>query len=175
MTLAESGLKMLHEIFERHGTDKATHGYAKVYEPLLNSRRLEVRRVLEVGIGTLDPDAPSSMHGYAAQHYSPGGSLRAWREYFPAAVIWGLDTMLDTQFADDRIVTRLGDSTDKAQVDNALGDTSFDLIIDDGDHRFECQRATLENLWDRVNLGGFYVIEDIGGFHVDDIMTVLSR
>jgi hypothetical protein len=80
----------LHEIFEKHGTDKAAHGYARVYEPLLQSRRHSVQRVLEVGIGTMIPNAPSSMRGCVPDDYQPGASLRAWREYFPNAIIGGL-------------------------------------------------------------------------------------
>jgi hypothetical protein len=150
----------LQELFEKYGTDKATHGYAQVYEPLLRSLRQSIHHVLEVGIGTLSPAAFSSMFGCVPEHYSPGGSLRVWRDYFPTAVIWGLDTMPDTQFSEPRIVTKLGDSTDKAQTDAVLGDQSFDLIIDDGDHRLPGQHATYENLWPRLNPGGLYIVEE---------------
>ena len=158
-------LDTLKALFNMYGTDKGSpHGYDLVYEPLLRDRRESVQHVLEVGIGTLSPGAPSSMAGYAEPWYSPGGSLRAWRDYFPNAVIWGLDTQPDTQ-ADhtfgDRIVTKLADSTDNAQVDAAVAGLSFDLIIDDGLHTFEAQVATLRNLWPRVKPGGYYVVEDM--------------
>lgn len=152
----------LKELFDKYGTDKARNGYHDVYESLLAPRREDITRVLEVGIGTLDPAAPSSMVGYAAEHYTPGGSLRAWADYFPNAVIWGLDTQPDTLLEESAfIMTCLADSTKKDQVDRVLGDLIFDLIIDDGDHSVGSQVATLRNLWDRVATGGLYVIEDI--------------
>src|ERR1700757_1571692 len=104
-------MKSLQEIFLFYGTDKASHGYARVYEPLLHPRKWLTYRVLEVGIGTMIPDAPSSMVGYAGDDYKPGASLRAWREYFPHAVIWGMDPAPDTQFNEERIITRRADST----------------------------------------------------------------
>jgi hypothetical protein len=37
----------------------------------------------------------------------------------------------------------------------------FDIIIDDGWHKWEAQINTITNLFDRVKVGGYYVIEDI--------------
>lgn len=165
----------LQEIFERHGTDKAGHGYAKIYEPLLEPRRQSILRVLEVGIGTLIPNAPSTMVGYGPENYTPGASLRAWREYFPNAIIWGLDSQRDTQFKEPRIITRLVDTTDESQVNTAIAGITFDLIIDDGCHLIESQRATFKHLWNHLNPGGLYVIEDIAGFPVKDILMVIPK
>lgn len=165
----------LHEIFEKYGTDKAGHGYADVYEPLLEPRRQSVLRVLEVGIGTMIPDAPSTMRGYVPDDYRPGASLRAWREYFPNAVIWGLDTQPDTQFKESRIVTRLADTTDASQVKAAIAGVTFDLIIDDGCHQIESQQATAKHLWTHLNPGGLYVIEDLRGFPVHDALMVMTK
>jgi hypothetical protein len=87
-----------------------------------------------------------------------------------------LDTQRDTQFDEPRIVTKLADSCDLAQINAALGDETFDLIIDDGNHGLDFQRGTLRNLWGRLNAGGLYVVEDIQDFHVDDsILMVLSK
>lgn len=149
----------LSELFERYGTDKARNGYHVEYERILWSRRNEIRNVLEVGIGTLSPTAHSSMVGYAAPHYQPGGSLRAWRDYLPNALITGLDVQPDTQFVDTNIVTTLGDSTDSAAMDSRFYDGYFDLIIDDGDHAKQFQ--TLIALWPKLARGGIYVIEDV--------------
>jgi hypothetical protein len=148
-------------LFDLYGSDKTRSGYHKTYEPLLKHRRDTITAVLEIFIGTLDPAAPSTMVGYAAPHYQPGGSLRAWRDWFPNATVWGLDTQPDTQFADDRIITRLADSTDAAQIDAALEAQLFELIIDDGDHHPDSQIKTLTNLWGRINQPGAYIIEDI--------------
>lgn len=153
----------LRALFERYGTDKADSGYDVSYRALFDHRRDTVRAVLEIGIGTLDPTAHSSMVGYAAPHYTPGGSLRAWRDYFPRAIVYGIDVQPDTQFVEERITTTLADSTDARQLDAALGDLRFDLIVDDGDHHPDSQVRTLHHLWPRVVPGGVYVVEDVIG------------
>lgn len=149
----------LEALFERYGTDKARNGYHVEYERILGPRRDTIRNVLEVGIGTLDPAAHSTMVGYAAEHYKPGGSLRAWRDYLPNAHIMGLDTQPDTQFDEPNITTVLGDSTDSVYMDWLFNGGTFDLIIDDGDH--ERQFQTLIVLWPKLRRGGIYVIEDV--------------
>lgn len=155
-------LDTLQQLFNMYGTDKERHGYHLVYEPLLRDQRYAVQQVLEVGIGTLIPNVPSSMVGYAEPWYAPGGSLQAWRDYFANATVWGLDVQTDIPELGDRIKTRVADSTDAAAVNAVLpSHLTFDLIVDDGLHTFEAQVATLRNLWPRVNPGGFYVIEDL--------------
>jgi hypothetical protein len=151
---------LLAGLFEAEGTDKSC--YADGYELLLAPRRNAIANVLEIGIGTLDPEARSSMHGWAADHYRPGGSLRAWRAYFPHARIVGIDIQPDTQFTSDRISTAICDSTDSDATGQFLKDRpQFDLVIDDGSHEPEDQLATLTNLLRAVSPGGLYVIEDI--------------
>jgi hypothetical protein len=161
-----SGLK---HIFESHGTDKG--GYASAYEAFLAPRRQTVTKVLEVGIGTLIPNVHSSMLGWAAAHYQPGGSLRSWRDYFPNARIIGLDVQPDTQFSAERIETQLCDSSDRKAV-QALASRfdlrGCDLIIDDGSHRADDQLKTLANLFSYLSAGGVYVIEDVIGNGLSD-------
>jgi hypothetical protein len=163
MVNAPASTTSLAELFDLYGTDKTRSGYHTTYEHLLAGRRDTITAVLEIGIGTLDPAVRSSMVGYAAPHYQPGGSLRAWRDYLPNAEIWGVDTQPDTQFTEPRIHTALADSTDPGQLDTALQNRTFDLIIDDGDHDPRSQLLTLNNLWPRVRRGGAYIIEDVLG------------
>lgn len=150
----------LADLFEKYGTDKGRNGYHEAYAKVLGPMRRSIKRVLEIGIGTMIPGVHSSMVDYAAAHYKPGGSLRAWRDYFPGAQILGLDVQPDTQFSDERIETMLGDSTDPAVAQRFPGD-HFDLIIDDGDHAR--QFATMLLWWPKVALGGVYAIEDVWG------------
>jgi hypothetical protein len=150
----------LEQLFNKFGSDKAE--YAPAYRAFLDRNRLLVRTVLEIGIGTLIPDAPYSMVGWGAPWYRPGGSLRAWRSYFPNAEVHGIDVQPDTQFSEDRITTHLCDSTD-AEAVRALGFVAetFDLIVDDGCHRAEQQLRTIENLFPLLKIGALYVIEDV--------------
>ena len=152
----------INDLFHHYGTDKIR--YATLYHSLLEPRRESTRAVLEVGIGTLIPRVPSSMVPWCAGWYRQGGSLRAWRDYFPNAGVHGLDVQPDTQFSENRIHTHLCDSTDPQQISQFLanaGVDAFDLIIDDGSHRADDQLATLGNLLPHVRPGGLYVIEDV--------------
>ena len=153
-------------IFRRYGTDKGRNGYAGVYECLFGRGRREVKSLLEIGIGTMIPGVHSSMVGFAQEGYKPGGSLRAWRDFFPNATIYGMDVQPDTQFDDEEgIVTLLCNSTDRDQVSKVMGKldyAKFDIIIDDGSHIMEDQFKTLRNLFPFVKGGGIYVVEDVG-------------
>lgn len=166
----------LEELFQLHQTDKGIHGYHTLYEELL-PLPTTVSSVLEVGIGTLDPEATSTTAGWFPETYRPGASLRAWRDHFPNAVVWGLDPAPDCMIeGEERIVTKLCDSTNRLQVDMCLlPDQEFDLIVDDGDHFHESQTATLANLWAHVKPGGWYVIEDVYIMNAYVIADVIGK
>lgn len=151
----------LGDIFTKYGSDKEVNGYTPHYESLFKNIREKSIDLLEIGIGTMIPGVQSSMVGFARPGYAPGGSLRAWRDYFPNGQIMGCDVQPDTQFSEERIETALANSMEKDQLDRVLKDRTFDIIIDDGLHWDECQCKTLENLWYRVRPGGFYIIEDV--------------
>ena len=151
----------LDELMNKYGSDKTRNGYVPMYHSFLKHLRSKPIDLLEVGIGTMIPGAPSSMVGYSLPGYAPGGSLRAWRDYFPKGEIIGVDIQQDTQFVEERIQTFLADSSSKEQLDNVLGSRMFDVIIDDGLHYDEVQVKTMENLWSRVRPGGYYIIEDV--------------
>ena len=154
----------LGKLFGQYGTDKIE--YASAYEIFLQARRQQIATLVEIGIGTLDPAAHSNMIGWAAPHYRPGGSLRAWRDYFPEAQIIGIDVQPDTQFSEDRIGTYLCDSTDRVAVNRLVRQLDLhdvDVIVDDGSHRAADQVSTLENFFPLLGRRGLYVIEDIAG------------
>lgn len=148
-------------LFNRYGTDKDRNGYTAMYEPLLKPLRHKPIRLLEIGIGTMNPDAISTMFGYALEGYRPGGSLRAWREYFRRGSIVGIDCEPDSQFKESRITTHLADSRQKEQVDSVLRSQHFHVIIDDASHSDESQLQTLKNCWNYLQPGGYYFIENI--------------
>jgi 8-demethyl-8-alpha-L-rhamnosyltetracenomycin-C 2'-O-methyltransferase len=133
----------LQDILHRYDTDKDTvHSYGPVYEHLLSPHRETVADVLEIGI-------------------SSGGSLRAWREYFPTATVHGLDIDPDSLFAECRIRTYHAHQARHDELTAALGDLTFDLIVDDGSHKLNHQVLSLFLLLPRVRPGGLYVVEDL--------------
>jgi hypothetical protein len=151
------------ELLANQGTDKGKW-FGGLYDVLLQPQRETIRCVVEIGIGTLIPDAASSMVGWAAQHYRPGGSLRAWRNFLPAAEIHGLDVTRDTQFFDEpRIYTHLCDSRNPEHATAFLATIAQppDLIIDDGLHDAVAQAKTLRNFFPSLREGGLYIVEDV--------------
>lgn len=150
------------DLFAKYGTDKGVNGYAPIYEALFRHQRHRIKSILEVGIGTLTPDAPWNMIGWALPGYMPGGSLRAWRDWFPDAKVVGLDIQQDTQFTEPRIETHLCNSQEVTEVSARLGAPGpmFDLVIDDAAHSVRGQLLTCANIYPYLADGGYYVIED---------------
>jgi hypothetical protein len=160
------------DVFQKYGTDKGDLGYAPVYEALFAHRRKLIFDLLEIGIGTVVPGVPSSMAGIR-ENYTPGASLRAWRDYFPLCRVFGMDTQEDTMFQEPRITTILCDST-SSKVCRAIGHNMFNLIIDDGLHTSTAQIATLMNCWPYVRPGGNYIIEDVLSDYLFDTQDNLT-
>ena len=128
----------LKDCLNRHGSDKATrHHYHLVYEPILAPLRFEEVTLLEVGV-------------------DKGASLRAWREWFPNALITGIDIYKRAPLRDIPGVAQI-----KANSTNPPDLGRFDIIIDDGCHFLRTQAATLKALWPMLNPGGTYFIEDV--------------
>lgn len=100
----------LRTTFEHHGTDKHLHGWHDLYQQILPWRG-DVERVLEVGIGTLNPDAVSTTVGYFPDDYEPGASLRAWADWFPNAHITGMDNQQDAVLDNTTRITYLWQAT----------------------------------------------------------------
>ena len=153
----------LFEIREKYHTK--SNYMAGIYHFIFEQIRSSVQKVIEIGIGTLNPGAHSTMCGYASKEYKPGNSLRMWRDYFPKAMVFGFDVAPDTQFTENRIKTFLCNSTDPAEVAKAQivigADTPVDFITDDGSHRPEDQLATMKNFFPMLGPIGVYVIEDV--------------
>ena len=154
----------LGELFDKYGSDKNRNGYTPVYHSLFKHIKNKNINLLEIGIGTMIPGVASSMVGYSLPGYKPGGSLRAWRDFFTKGDISGVDIQKDTQFTENRIKTYLYNSTETASTSKfkkVLGGKTFDIIIDDGSHWDEHQLKTLINFYPLLKDGGIYVIEDV--------------
>ena len=152
-------LQLLGSLFDRYGSDKASdHNYHFFYAGAFDDRGT-VRSVLEIGVGTQNPSIVST-RGRAGH---PGASLRAFREFFPSAQIFGADVDRGSLFVEDRIDTCYVDQTDQASF-AALSDLTggdLDLIIDDGLHAPNANLAVLVYALDHLAVGGWVVIEDI--------------
>lgn len=150
---------LLGSLFDRYGSDKADdHNYHLFYAGAFDDRD-KVRTVLEIGLGTNNPSIVSTM-GRVGR---PGASLRAFREFFPSAHIFGADVDRGILFAEDRIDTCYVDQTDQASFAalSELTGGDLDLVIDDGLHAPNANLAVLVYALDHLAVGGWVVIEDI--------------
>lgn len=149
----------LYELAEKYSSDKLYwHSYIPTYISLFEN--LEVKRLLEIGIGFRDlmqPFLPKDVE------YVHGSSLKMWEEYFPGADIFGCDIREDALFNEGRIRTDILNQSSMSDIFRMLEvfkSKPFDVIIDDGSHLYEDQRLTASVLLHEVRKGGLYVIED---------------
>jgi Methyltransferase domain len=137
----------LDRLAHRHKTDKRSgrHGYAEMYDNALQSRRDDALKLLEIGIHR-------------------GSSLRMWADYFPQGEIHGIDIVESArQHAAERIKVHIGDASQQEVLAPIVAEVgAFDVIIDDGSHRYEHQYPSLMALWPHLAPGGVYAIEDLG-------------
>lgn len=64
----------LHNLVEKYGTDKNASGYTIFYESLFKKYYDKFDNILEIGIGSIVPNIPSSFHVnlFNRPHYTPG-------------------------------------------------------------------------------------------------------
>lgn len=168
----------LTELMNKYGSDKGTyHRYTDVYESVLKKRRHKIEMVLEIGIGTNNPELLSSM----GKTGIPGASLRAWRDYFPNAKIIGLDIDRNIQFSEKSIATdyvnQLKPATFKPITKLLLN--SIDLVVIDGLHTPRADFNSLVELLPFTSDEGDFFIEDVGNlaikFFWPPILTILRK
>src|SRR5437870_4662385 len=156
-------------VMTKYGSDKGrAHNYTTVYSALFKGCYDQPLRILELGLGTNNPDLPSNMGVFGV----PGASLRGWRELFPHALVYGADIDRGILFQEDRIKTFHCDQLDRLSVRELWShpdlQAGVDIIIDDGLHTFEANVSFLEGSLDHLRPGGIYVCEDIMWNCVDE-------
>jgi len=156
-----------------NGSDKGSyltkyiHNYTLFYHSLFNKLRNEKMRLFELGLGSVNPKIKSNMcfMRQVGFNYTPGASLRGWKEYFPNSLIFGADIDKDILFRDDRIKTYFCDQTSPYEIkrlwNNPELKENFDIIIDDGLHTVQSNICFFENSHHKVKKGGYYIIEDV--------------
>jgi SAM-dependent methyltransferase len=115
--------------------------------------------VFELGIGTnfLDVESNMGING------KPGASLRAWRDFFPNSLIYGADIDSRVIFEEERIKTFCCNQTDTESVKSMWEKIpdQFDIIVEDGLHKFDANVCFFENSFHKLKIGGHFIIEDI--------------
>lgn len=138
-------MKTIQEILSSYECDKHNdieHSYGEFYADLFNKfDRNSVINILELGV-------------------QRGGSLLAWKEYFPNANVIGID------ISDSRLDKYKQDSVKFIRGDLRLAidqvkDMKFDIIIDDADHFDGTNAWVVANYYKLLKPVGIIVVEDI--------------
>ena len=131
-------------------TDKIENGFMPDYERILAPFRDQPVRVLEIGV-------------------FKGGSCMLWSDFFshPLSQIIGLDLVLPGGVVpselEKRIILKQCDQNDVVGLRTiAKNYGPFDIVIDDGSHRYGETLNCFRVMFEHVQPGGYYVIEDWG-------------
>lgn len=148
-----------------------SHQYLPIYcEKLQPFRKSDTRlRMLEIGFG-------------CGHHGERGSSANMWKSFFhmrhgPGVDLWEIDwpsslqKCIDEYYKDwpkGSIVNEifLGDQSNVTFLTEVVSVTGgrFDIIIDDGGHKYGLIKTSFEFLWQHVAPGGYYFIEDMAVF-----------
>jgi hypothetical protein len=121
------------------------HQYLEAYDRHLNRFRGTQVRLLEIGV-------------------HKGGSLQIWRKYLGAdAVVFGIDIDESCRGLDGgEASVRIGSQADPVFLKQVVAEMGgVDVVLDDGSHIAEHQRASFTTLWPLLSPGGLYMCEDL--------------
>lgn len=156
--------KQLTDLMNLFGSDKGGrnnhHNFASYYSEIFFHKRNDIKNFLEIGLGTNDTSVLSNM----GSNGIPLASLRAWRDYFKNANIYGADIDKNILKNEDRIETFYVDQTDPITIKEMfknIGEKKFDIILEDGLHEYNANICFFENAIEYLEPNGTYIIEDV--------------
>lgn len=156
--------KQLTDLMNLSGSDKGGrnnhHNFASYYSEIFFHKRNDIKNFLEIGLGTNDTSVLSHM----GVNGIPLASLRAWRNYFKNANIYGADIDKNILKNEDRIETFYVDQTDPITIKEMfknIGEKKFDIILEDGLHEYNANICFFENAIEYLEPNGTYIIEDV--------------
>ena len=154
----------LTELMNYYGSDKGNknnhHNYSEYYSELFFNKRREVKNFLEIGLGTNDINIASNM----GENGSPLASLKAWRDFFENANIYGADIDKKILKNENKIKTFYVDQTNPKTIEvmfENIGIDKFDIILEDGLHEYNANICFFENSINYLSDNGVYIIEDV--------------
>ena len=154
----------LTDLMNKYGSDKGGlnnhHNYSNYYSEIFNLKKNSVKYFLEIGLGTNNENIASNM----GKNGIPLASLRAWRDYFINAQIFGADIDKSILKDESRIKTFFVDQCDPSTIENMFknfGVSKFDIIIEDGLHEYNANITFFENSINYLSDDGIYIIEDV--------------
>lgn len=154
----------LKELMNHYGSDKGGitnhHNFANYYSEIFDNKKDKIKNFLEIGLGTNNENLASNM----GKDGKPLASLRAWRDYFKNAQIYGADIDRDILKDEDRIKTFYVDQTNPSSIKELfinIGVNKFDVILEDGLHEYNANICFFENSIQYLDNQGIYIIEDV--------------
>jgi hypothetical protein len=149
--------------------NQVCHNYTFYYNNLFCNYRLEKLQIFEMGVGV-----PACM-GLG----SWAGSLKGWAEYFPNSEIFSADFDKEYLYCSDRIKSFYVDQENQESIkklwQNDELNRTFDLIIDDGPHTFSSNYLFFVNSFNKLKIGGIYIIEDINLDFIDNLYNDIKK
>ena len=154
----------LTELMNFYGSDKGGknnhHNYSKFYSEIFFNKRKKIKNFLEIGLGTNNLNLASNMGAEGV----PLASLRAWRDFFENANIYGADIDKNILKNENRIKTFFVDQTNPEAIKSLfeqIGEDAFDIILEDGLHEYSANICFFENSIKFLSDNGTYIIEDV--------------
>ena len=154
----------LTELMNLYGSDKGGknnhHNYSKFYSEIFFNKRKKFKNFLEIGLGTNNINLASNMGAEGV----PLASLRAWRDFFENANIYGADIDKNILKNEDRIKTFFVDQKNPEAIKSMfeqIGEDTFDIILEDGLHEYSANICFFENSIKFLSDDGTYIIEDV--------------
>lgn len=127
----------IEEILKKYDTDKVNHSYGIAYHDIFNKfDRNANLNILEIGT-------------------QKGGSLCAWKDYFPNAKVTGIDIIDVVENKRDDINYIVSD------VHDYRTEEEFDIVIDDGSHWLKDVVHSAVYFANRLKENGVMIIEDV--------------
>jgi hypothetical protein len=171
------------ELFEKYYSDKCPHfgrhSYSPIYYELLKDYKESFKDIMEIGVGNKE-----LMCKYVGKEYQVGASLKAWRDFFINANIYGLDIRRDVLFSEDRLDCFYTDQSSEVELENTINNIRkhrndknlfFDLIVDDGSHMPDHVATSFNYLSKYLRIGGFYIIEDVPCRRIELLREILNE
>lgn len=172
------------DLFLKYKSDKCPqifHSYSPVYHKFLEPYKTTIRSVIEIGIGN-----KPCMMATVGDQYTPGASLRAWKDFFIHSTIYGLDIDTSIFFNEHRIQCFYADQSSADSLTNTLDEiiklngknmlnNKFDLIVDDGSHIKNHMILSFKTIFPFLNIGGLYIIEDIKRHELVDFINLANH
>ena len=144
---------------DKKGTDKGfrTHLYTRIYDDLLTSRRYNIENFLEIGLL-----CHIDQQKIGGSRFTKVPSLDMWADFFKFANVYGFDIQDFSDACGNWTQIFQGDQSKREDLKKVVNESQkFDIIIDDALHASRHQQISFSYLFQYLNKGGLFIIEDL--------------